>query len=75
MRFRIINISVEGYKVRDTFDAPDLPTAARRHVDAYRNSRAAVSMVLRGPDGKRYSVNASEAAIRNPLPTTQEAMK
>lgn len=61
MRFHIVGVRRDGYAYVCSVTAPSLQEAAAMHVAIYRKRKTSTAYVMRGPDGRRYSVAESEA--------------
>jgi hypothetical protein len=60
-KFHLVYVTTRGYTRADTFVAESLLEACRRHIAAWKAKRLPTALVLRAPDGKRYSFFDSSA--------------
>jgi hypothetical protein len=60
-RYHLIRVNPHGYRHFASFDAATLQAAAFHHVRIYGTRLFPHSIVMRGDDGRRYSVADSEA--------------
>jgi transcription-repair coupling factor (superfamily II helicase) len=64
VRFHIVRISSSSYRRVTTVMADTVKEAAAQLVAIYRARKTSACYVMRGPDGKRYSVADSEAICK-----------
>jgi hypothetical protein len=61
--FHLVHVTTRGYRRGDSFEAASLADACTRHVAAWQKKLAPTALVLRGPDGKRYSFFESREIV------------
>lgn len=54
-RFHLVHVTTRGYRRADSFVAASLTDACSRHIAGWTAKKLPTAIVLRGPDGKRYS--------------------
>jgi len=58
-RYSLFIVSPKGYTHLGAFDAPSVRDACRQHIKAWHSRATSFAVVMRAPDGKRYSYQDS----------------
>ena len=63
MKYRFFMVSRHGYKYVAAVTADTLQEACRAHIKAWHARAASCAVIMRCPDGKRYSYNDSLGVV------------
>jgi hypothetical protein len=66
LTFNIFGVTRRGYFHVCAVKASTVLEAAAMHLDVWRNRKSPYAYMMRGPDGKRYSVRDSEVLAECP---------
>lgn len=59
MKYQFFMVTARGYTHIRTLHAVSLREACREHIKAWHSRASSCAVVMRSPDGKRYSYNDS----------------
>jgi len=63
MKFQFFMVTGRGYTHIKTLQAASLREACREHIKAWHSRASSCAVVMRAPDGKRYSYNDSMGVV------------
>ena len=62
-RYRLIRVTADGYQMAAQRPFANEREACLWHIEAWKSRNTSNALILRGPDGRRYSFNDSAEVV------------